>query len=78
MKTITLDHLTALLSRPAFTRGRCLTFAQLLELKRQADYNWDMYWELEMYDQCIRYTKVAQRILQAMLNHPDKFINISK
>ena len=75
MKTITLEHLDNLLARPAFTRTCKLTYSQLLEMKRRADWAHDAEWELGCYDAAIRYTKIACRILQAMINHPDKFIN---
>jgi hypothetical protein len=75
---VTLQHLDNLLSKPAFTRPCKLSYQQLLEMKRTADFHWDAYWELEMYDQCIRYTKISQRIIEAMLRHPNKFINETK
>ena len=78
MQTITLEHLDNLLSKPAFTRQCKLSYAQLLEMKRRADWAHDAEWNLGCYDQAIRYTKIAVRILQAMINHPDKFINVEK
>lgn len=78
MKTITLKHLDNLLSKPAFTRCPKLTYQNILDMKRSADWAWNMYWDLGMYDQCIKYTRISARLIQAMLNHPNKFINETK
>jgi len=38
--------------------------------KMLADANWahDLMWDLGLYEEAIRYTKIAQRILQAITN----------
>lgn len=76
MQTITLQHLDNLLTKHAVLR-RCprISYTQLLEMKRRADWAHDAEWDLGCYDAAIRYTNIAQRIIQAMVEHPDKFVN---
>lgn len=50
----------------------CLTYAQLKEMLARANYNHDTFWELGLYDQAIRYTKIGLRILQAITNQDNK------
>jgi len=49
---------------------KCLTYSQLLKMKRSADWAHDLYWSLELYDRALRYTRISQRILQAMARTP--------
>jgi hypothetical protein len=56
---------------------KCLTYSQLLTMKRNADWAWDMYWDLKMYDQCLRYTRISQRILEAMTRMPIENVLLS-
>jgi hypothetical protein len=39
-------------------------------MKRNADWAHDLYWDLGCFDTAYRYTKIAQRILQAMARMP--------
>lgn len=75
---VTLEHLDSLLARPAFTRECKLTYTQLLEMKRRADWAADAAFEDGVYCETFRYTRIALRILQAMVNHQDKFANVEK
>lgn len=47
-----------------------LTYSQLLRMLGNANYAHDMFWDLGLYDQAIRYTKIAQRILSVMVKKP--------
>jgi hypothetical protein len=47
-------------------------------MKRRADWAHDAEWDLGCYSEAIRYTRIAVRILEAMVNHPDKFVNLEK
>lgn len=49
---------------------KILTYSQLLSMKRKADHIHDFYWEWGMFGAAYRYTKIAQRILEAMARLP--------
>lgn len=62
----------------AIERTPCkLTYSQLKVMLDRANYHHDEYWNLELYDVAIRYTKIAQRILQAMCK-PENKLNYLK
>lgn len=50
----------------------CLTYTQLKKMLSDANWAHDMYWELGMYEDAIRYTKIGLRILQAITNQDNK------
>ena len=47
-----------------------LSYPQLKEMLARANYNHDVFWSLGLYDQSFRYTKIAQRILEAICRIP--------
>lgn len=49
---------------------KILSYSQLLKMKRTADSHHDEYWSLECYDVALRYTYIAQRIIEAMARMP--------
>jgi len=45
----------------------CLTYTQLKKMLADANWAHDQAWELGLYDEALRYTKISLRILQAIV-----------
>lgn len=75
METVTLEHLDNILSKPAFVRCPKISYQTLLKMKRLSDWKADAAFEDEVWPLVFKYTKISLRILQAMINHPNKFVN---
>lgn len=48
------------------------TYSCLMKMYRNANWAHDFYWELGLYDEAIRYTKIGLRILQVVTNQNNK------
>lgn len=49
-----------------------LTYTQLKKMLDDANWSHDIYWELGLYNEALRYTYIAHRILQAICRIPAK------
>jgi hypothetical protein len=47
-----------------------ISYGILLKMKRSSDWAHDLYWSLELYDLAYRYTRISQRILEAIARIP--------
>lgn len=51
-----------------------LTYSQLMKMLGDAYFAYNMYYELEMWDQTLRYLKISNRIAKAMTNPNNNYL----
>lgn len=78
MRTITLDHLNTLLSRPAFTRCPRVTYSVIKQMYNNAVWAAERAFENEDWNKLRKYTAIQIHLLGKMVNHSDKFVNVEK